>query len=213
MIQWSVQQKAGFNIRDISPITSCQQSRQQQQGQRQSDINGNQYKDNNHKIPPALFVAGNDDDFIRPHHSERLYQEYGGEPKQLLLVPGDHNDPRPPEMFDAVQEFFDLHLGIDQAMKLSLPPDMDITRPPWHQRAPYFQARPQEQYTQGTSIGGRGKDDKYDDIDGDGEEGQEVLGMTKERQNEIQSRVVQLLGTTMTMASAESATHREDDAS
>jgi len=39
-------------------------------------------------------VAANNDDFIKPHHTEALYKEYAGD-KNKILVEGDHNSPRP----------------------------------------------------------------------------------------------------------------------
>eukprot|EP00931_Biecheleriopsis_adriatica_P029499 TRINITY_DN17507_c0_g2_i1.p1 TRINITY_DN17507_c0_g2~~TRINITY_DN17507_c0_g2_i1.p1 ORF type:complete len:596 (+),score=96.03 TRINITY_DN17507_c0_g2_i1:98-1885(+) len=42
---------------------------------------------------PALFLHGRDDDFIAPHHSQKLFEAYTGE-KELEIVDGDHNTPR-----------------------------------------------------------------------------------------------------------------------
>mmetsp|Transcript_89155 Transcript_89155/g.224268 ORF Transcript_89155/g.224268 Transcript_89155/m.224268 type:complete len:616 (+) Transcript_89155:150-1997(+) len=43
---------------------------------------------------PALFVHGRGDDFIPPHHTEKLFEAYNGD-KELEMVDGDHNSPRP----------------------------------------------------------------------------------------------------------------------
>jgi len=43
---------------------------------------------------PALFVHGRGDDFIPPHHTEKLFAAYNGD-KELEMVEGDHNSPRP----------------------------------------------------------------------------------------------------------------------
>lgn len=42
---------------------------------------------------PALFLHGDKDDFIAPHHTQTLYQAYNGD-KELEIVEGDHNSPR-----------------------------------------------------------------------------------------------------------------------
>lgn len=43
---------------------------------------------------PALFVHGRGDDFIPPHHTEKLFSAYNGD-KELAMVDGDHNSSRP----------------------------------------------------------------------------------------------------------------------
>lgn len=43
---------------------------------------------------PALFVHGWGDDFIGPHHTQKLFEAYNGD-KELEMVDGDHNSPRP----------------------------------------------------------------------------------------------------------------------
>jgi len=45
---------------------------------------------------PAMFIAARGDDFIAPHHTQKLYEAYNGD-KELELVEGDHNSPRSPE--------------------------------------------------------------------------------------------------------------------
>ena len=85
-IGWSVQTKAKFDIREISPIQHAPQI----------DV-------------PALVVCGEQDDFIKPHHSEKICEQYKGS-KNLLLVQGDHNDLRPPIMFQAATQFLSKHL-------------------------------------------------------------------------------------------------------
>ena len=48
---------------------------------------------------PALFVAGADDDFIRPHHAQDLHDKYSGD-KNIFLCDGDHNALRPQYLLD-----------------------------------------------------------------------------------------------------------------
>lgn len=68
---------AKFNIKDISPISHAAQC-----------------------FIPCLFVAGEDDNFILPSHSEAIHKAYAGD-KNIIIVNGDHNSPRPQFMFDS----------------------------------------------------------------------------------------------------------------
>lgn len=81
MLTGSVKKQAGFNIKSISPIAHADKC-----------------------FIPALFVAGEHDDFIKKHHSEQLYEKYAGD-KNLIIVEGDHNSPRPKFMFDSASIF------------------------------------------------------------------------------------------------------------
>lgn len=67
MIKRSVKSQAGFSIRHISPISHV-----------------------NRCFIPAMFVAGEHDDFIDKKHSKCLHAKYAGD-KNLVIVDGDHN--------------------------------------------------------------------------------------------------------------------------
>lgn len=54
---------------------------------------------------PVLFGHAIDDDFIRPHHSERIFEVYMGD-KNIIKFEGDHNSPRPQFYFDSISIFF-----------------------------------------------------------------------------------------------------------
>ncbi|MQL72399.1 hypothetical protein Taro_004733 [Colocasia esculenta] len=54
---------------------------------------------------PALFGHATDDDFIQPHHSDRIYDAYEGD-KNIIKFDGDHNSPRPQFYFDSITIFF-----------------------------------------------------------------------------------------------------------
>ena len=54
---------------------------------------------------PALFIVAKGDDFVRPHHGEKMYQVYPGD-KNIIRVEGDHNSVRPFFMMDSVAIFF-----------------------------------------------------------------------------------------------------------
>ncbi|XP_057429313.1 uncharacterized protein LOC130722568 isoform X2 [Lotus japonicus] len=54
---------------------------------------------------PALLGHAIDDDFIRPHHSDRILDAYMGD-KSMIKFEGDHNSPRPQFYFDSINIFF-----------------------------------------------------------------------------------------------------------
>ena len=54
---------------------------------------------------PALFAHAEGDDFIKIHHSERLYEVYSGD-KNMIRFEGDHNSERPEFFYDSVTIFF-----------------------------------------------------------------------------------------------------------
>lgn len=98
-IRASVQQRAGFSIAELAPVLhapSC--------------------------FCPALFVAGQDDDFIAPSHAEAIKAVYGGD-SNLLLVDGDHNSMRPRFLYDSVSIFIQQILpvrGVFSSLPMSL---------------------------------------------------------------------------------------------
>lgn len=54
---------------------------------------------------PVLLGHAIDDDFIQPHHSERIHDAYVGD-KNIIKFDGDHNSPRPQFYFDSITIFF-----------------------------------------------------------------------------------------------------------
>uniref|UniRef100_A0A1D1XWE5 Uncharacterized protein yqkD n=1 Tax=Anthurium amnicola TaxID=1678845 RepID=A0A1D1XWE5_9ARAE len=58
-----------------------------------------------HCYVPALLGHATDDDFIQPHHSDRIYDAYAGD-KNIIKFDGDHNSPRPQFYFDSITIFF-----------------------------------------------------------------------------------------------------------
>ncbi|KAG2540611.1 hypothetical protein PVAP13_9NG576500 [Panicum virgatum] len=54
---------------------------------------------------PALFGHATEDDFILPHHSDKIYESYMGD-KNIIKFDGDHNSPRPQFYFDSITIFF-----------------------------------------------------------------------------------------------------------
>ncbi|XP_047072730.1 uncharacterized protein LOC124682004 isoform X2 [Lolium rigidum] len=54
---------------------------------------------------PALFGHATEDDFILPHHSDKICESYVGD-KNIIKFDGDHNSPRPQFYFDSITIFF-----------------------------------------------------------------------------------------------------------
>ena len=180
MIQGSVKKQAGFNIKNISPIAHADKC-----------------------FIPALFVAGEHDEFIKKHHSETIYSKYAGD-KNLIIVEGDHNSPRPKFMFDSASIFLQTCLQIPNSWALPVPPSMNLMCPPWYfemyqQRMARSQQRAwansnrangsgQRQQPGGSSNGNSGGSKDKMGFDGD------EMGMTQERQREIQASLFKMLG-------------------
>ncbi len=81
IVRSSVKSRAGVDITDLTPIkfvAECQ--------------------------APALFVHGEQDDFVQPMHSKALHEKYGGD-KSIHLVEGDHNAPRPLDFLNTAMLF------------------------------------------------------------------------------------------------------------
>ncbi|CAM8979489.1 unnamed protein product [Rhodiola kirilowii] len=54
---------------------------------------------------PVLLGHAIDDDFINPHHSDRIFEAYVGD-KNIIKFEGDHNSPRPQFYFNSINIFF-----------------------------------------------------------------------------------------------------------
>jgi len=109
MIRSSVQRAAGFNLKDLCPIKHADRT-----------------------YIPALFVAASGDEFIRPHHTQEIYEAYAGD-KNIVIVEGDHNSNRPQFLHDSVYIFLQNYLRIpsewslvQQETNLNLDMDLDL---------------------------------------------------------------------------------------
>lgn len=78
----TIQKKAKFDIMDLNTIKVAKSC-----------------------FVPVLFGHAIDDDFIRPHHSDRIFEAYMGD-KNIIKFEGDHNSPRPQFYFDSINIFF-----------------------------------------------------------------------------------------------------------
>ena len=173
MITGSVKKQANVNIKNISPISHADKC-----------------------FIPAFFVAGEHDDFIKKHHAEAIYEKYAGD-KNIIIVEGDHNSPRPKFMFDSASIFLQTCLQIPNSWALPVPPSMNLMCPPWYFEMYQNRMRTSQkgggsqlqQYRQ--SNGGKASNNamgKPPNFDGD------HMGMTQERQREIQASLFKMLG-------------------
>jgi len=172
MIRGSVKKQAGMDIKQISPISHADKC-----------------------FIPALFVAGEHDDFIHKRHSEAIHARYAGD-KNMILVEGDHNSPRPKFMFDSVSIFLQTCLQIPNSWALNVHPGMNLMAPPWFYpgarnrtnlaSAGSVRSPPRHTPTISTtkkSSGGGAASGSHED-----------MGMTAERQKEIQASLFKMLG-------------------
>lgn len=82
LVKSTVQKKAHFKLDDIEPIKFAERC-----------------------FIPALFVAANNDNFVKPHHAKILHDIYPGD-KNLVNIEGDHNSHRPRFFKDSATIFF-----------------------------------------------------------------------------------------------------------
>jgi pimeloyl-ACP methyl ester carboxylesterase len=157
MIRSSVKKQAGVDIRQISPIAHADKC-----------------------FIPALFVAGEHDDFINKRHSEEIHARYAGD-KNMIVVEGDHNSPRPKFMFDSVSIFLQTCLQIPQSWALNTHPGMNLMAPPWlYPGVSRPSAAARQRSTSASANNQNGPP--------------EEIGMTAERQREIQASLFKMLG-------------------
>ncbi|KAF1325174.1 Serine protease family s09x, partial [Globisporangium splendens] len=114
-IRSSVQKRANFDIKSLSPIDHASIS-----------------------FVPALFIAAIGDEFIAPHHSDQIYAQYAGD-KNIVKVKGDHNTIRPQFLLDSAGIFLQTALHVDARLF----PDVAATstsrsrnRIPWSSSSP-----------------------------------------------------------------------------
>lgn len=189
MIRGSVRRQADFDIKDVSPLAHAE-----------------------HCFIPALFIAGENDDFIPKTHSLMLHDLHAGD-ANMIVVDGDHNSTRPRFMFDSVSIFLQACLQIPLEWQLRIHPCMNITSPPWR-----YPGVPKEREDLNASLklqssmqsvasptrpsfGDGDEDGGMIDTTNQGESSPndanidvENLGMTSERQREIQGSLFRMLG-------------------
>lgn len=177
MIRGSVKKQANFDIRHISPITHADKC-----------------------FIPALFVAGEHDDFINKRHSEAIHARYAGD-KNIIVVEGDHNSPRPKFMFDSVSIFLQTCLQIPNSWALRVHPGMNLMAPPWFYpgvgpgyrngsvSSTNMMSPPRLSQSQKKKNGCQSRSSSSSSNFNNDE-----FGMTAERQKEIQASLFKMLG-------------------
>jgi hypothetical protein len=103
----------------------------------------------------------------------------------MIVVEGDHNSPRPKFMFDSVSIFLQTCLQIPNSWALNTHPGMNLMAPPWN--FPGIASR-----TTSTSGGGGAGGGRYRSVME--RHRPEEMGMTAERQREIQASLFKMLG-------------------
>ena len=158
MIRGSVKKQAGFNIKDISPIKNVDKC-----------------------FIPALFVAGESDDFILPHHSEAIHAKYAGD-KNMVRVEGDHNSARPRFLFDSATIFLQNYLQIRPDWAISGADVYNNGYAPWHSGFPGYMGS--SLALDEVQMRMAGLETTFDELN---------LGMTQERQRETQNALFNML--------------------
>ena len=64
-------------------------------------------------LVPAFFCHGSEDDFVLPHHSQDLFNEYKGKDKYIEFAKGGHNSSRPRKLIINICNFLKRHLKND----------------------------------------------------------------------------------------------------
>ena len=107
MLKSSVKQEARFNIKHISPVSHAPKC-----------------------FIPAMIVAGEHDDFIKKRHAQVIHKHYAGD-KNLVIVDGDHNSPRPRYMVQGAMLFLQSCMKVSASLELIVPSDTSLLSPPW----------------------------------------------------------------------------------
>lgn len=170
-IRSSVQKQARFDIYDLTPVEHADRC-----------------------YIPALFVAGKQDDFVAPTHSQEIYEKYVGD-KNLVLVDGDHNSTRPKFFEHSALIFLQSTLQIPETWMLEKGNDFSGGEMPWSsgRRVGIFnfgnESNESEYITYDDIIAMMGSTSENE---GDGIEG--GLGMTAERQDNVRNALFSMLG-------------------
>lgn len=109
VLSLSIQAEAGFDPRDLDPTSAARKCK-----------------------VPALFLIGEDDQFIPPSHGRRLFAAYGGQ-KRLLAFPGGHNSQRPVGVYEFAAGFLAPAMrapGVERPRPRGVAIHNDL-RPPW----------------------------------------------------------------------------------
>jgi alpha/beta superfamily hydrolase len=178
MIRSSVQKAADFDIKVLAPIEHADKC-----------------------FIPALFVAAEGDEFVPPHHSQRIYQKYAGD-KNIIIVEGDHNSARPRFLFDSASIFLVHVLQIPDTWILNNtgPGSRPFGTVPWSSSS---SRRKPASFTSHKDKSASARNARPSAAP----EGAGEVGMTNERQADIRSKLYSMLGERSgTVAAAASGT-------
>mmetsp|Transcript_31506 Transcript_31506/g.30070 ORF Transcript_31506/g.30070 Transcript_31506/m.30070 type:complete len:505 (+) Transcript_31506:100-1614(+) len=192
-IRSSVLKKAEFDIRLCSPIEHADRC-----------------------FIPALFVAAEGDEFVPPHHSQKIYAQYAGD-KNVIIVEGDHNSNRPKFLYDSASIFLVRILQIPDHWILCGENDKRLPTMglPWDRRRTSSKSRnhTESRGATGTSAQGRrssGNSVSLSEVDmgmGNEEIGEEI-GMSKQKQDEVRSKIYSMLGDRGSVSAASSSSNK-----
>ena len=178
-IRSTIKKKAGFDIKDLAPIKHAESC-----------------------FIPALFVAGESDDFISPSHSRNIHAQYAGD-KNIIIVAGDHNTLRPKFMFDSAAIFLITTLQIPESFMLD--PEFKAVpgRLPWQSnRAPHRLSSNNMSLDELLELAHSMQEEMGPErcgpssADYSAEDLTESLGMTNQLQADVRSKLYTLLGDT-----------------
>ena len=77
-----------------------------------------------------MFVAGEHDDFIHKGHSILIYRRHAGD-KNIVIVNGDLNSPRPRFLQQSACLFLQSCMGLPASGELVVPMGVNLLAPPW----------------------------------------------------------------------------------
>ena len=158
MIKSSIKSQAGFSIRHLSPISHV-----------------------NRCFTPAMFVAGEHDDFINKKHSIKLHAKYAGD-KNIVIVDGDHNSPRPRFLLQSSCLFLQSCMQLPPSLELVVPLGTNLLAPPWICQATFSKYMAMEKArAEASTSGGR----KWLPIDGVAQQQQQLQ---RQRSQPVASR-------------------------
>lgn len=129
LIRSSVKSKANFDLMQLNPIDNVDKA-----------------------FIPALFAHGIADDFIQPHHSEKIHAAYAGD-KALQLIEGDHNSQRPQDFTNSAMVFLRNTLQVNQL--LTEETRRERPKPPQSENREFAQVDDMDLFFTGAGLMGR----------------------------------------------------------
>eukprot|EP00929_Paragymnodinium_shiwhaense_P105845 TRINITY_DN70900_c0_g2_i1.p1 TRINITY_DN70900_c0_g2~~TRINITY_DN70900_c0_g2_i1.p1 ORF type:complete len:484 (+),score=114.71 TRINITY_DN70900_c0_g2_i1:90-1541(+) len=88
VVREEVASRAGFDIMELVPLAGAPQAR-----------------------APAIFATAHDDDFVLPHHTQDLFDAWGGAERKFVSFSGGHGGQRPPWFLENAAKYLHLHLS------------------------------------------------------------------------------------------------------